>query len=120
MTAPVLTPLLDFACEPYRRAGRFAYHFARGKLGSDPVFRAILEHGLLTDRVRILDLGCGQGLLTAWLKAAQLCYQTGSWPQGWPPAPQPVSTRGIADLRHRLILVRRGGDGRGRGHVAQA
>jgi cyclopropane fatty-acyl-phospholipid synthase-like methyltransferase len=50
---------------------------------------------LLLGRGRILDLGCGQGLLTAWLKAALLCYDNGSWPQGWPPAPRPQSTRGI-------------------------
>jgi cyclopropane fatty-acyl-phospholipid synthase-like methyltransferase len=59
------------------------------------VFRALLERGLLLGRGRILDLGCGQGLLTAWLKAALLCYESGSWPQGWPPAPKPRSTRGI-------------------------
>jgi SAM-dependent methyltransferase len=87
--------LVDRASEPYRSAGLFAYKFARGKLRRDPVFRALLERGLLRDRGRILDLGCGQGLLSAWLKAAQLSYQTGSWPPGWPPAPQPVSTRGI-------------------------
>jgi cyclopropane fatty-acyl-phospholipid synthase-like methyltransferase len=59
------------------------------------VFRALLERGLLLDRGDILDLGCGQGLLAAWLKAALLCYESGSWPQGWPPAPKPRSTRGI-------------------------
>jgi cyclopropane fatty-acyl-phospholipid synthase-like methyltransferase len=59
------------------------------------VFRALLERGLLLDRGDILDLGCGQGLLSAWLKAALLCYESGSWPQGWPPAPKPRSTRGI-------------------------
>jgi len=57
--------LLDRACEPYRKVGRFAYHFARGKLRSDPVFRAILELGLLSRHRRILDLGCGPGLLAA-------------------------------------------------------
>jgi SAM-dependent methyltransferase len=50
---------------------------------------------LLLERGDILDLGCGQGLLTAWLDAALLCYESGSWPQGWPPAPKPRSTRGI-------------------------
>ena len=46
-------------------------------------------------RGHILDLGCGQGLLASWLRAALLCYESGSWPQGWPPAPTPRSTRGI-------------------------
>lgn len=59
------------------------------------MFRALLERGLLAGRGRILDLGCGQGLLTAWLTAAQSSYQNGSWPRGWPPAPAPQSTRGI-------------------------
>ena len=87
--------MIDRASEPYRSAGVFAYNFARGKLRADPVFRALLERGLLLGRGHILDLGCGQGLLTAWLRAALLCYESGSWPQGWPPAPRPQSTRGI-------------------------
>jgi SAM-dependent methyltransferase len=87
--------LIDRASEPYRDAGRFAYNFARGKLSGDPVFRAMLERGLLLGRGHILDLGCGQGLLASWLRAALLCYESGSWPQGWPPAPTPRSTRGI-------------------------
>jgi cyclopropane fatty-acyl-phospholipid synthase-like methyltransferase len=87
--------ILDHASEPYRNAGRFAYNFARGKLRGDPVFRAMLERGLLLGRGNILDLGCGQGLLAAWLRAADHCYENGSWPQGWPPAPKPRSTRGI-------------------------
>jgi SAM-dependent methyltransferase len=89
------TALIEQASEQYRSAGVFAYKFARGKLRGDPVFRAMLERGLLLGRARILDLGCGQGLLAAWLRAALLCYENGSWPQGWPPAPAPSSTRGI-------------------------
>ena len=87
--------LLDAASEPYRSAGRFAYYFARGKLRTDPVYRAILELGLLRGRTRLLDLGCGQGLLTAWLRAAEHCYERGDWPWGWPPAPRTWSMRGI-------------------------
>jgi SAM-dependent methyltransferase len=89
------TVLIDRASEPYRNAGTFAYNFARGKLRGDPVFCALLERGMLLGRGHILDLGCGQGLLAAWLKAALLCYESGSWPKGWPPAPNPRSTRGI-------------------------
>jgi SAM-dependent methyltransferase len=62
--------LVNSASEPYPASGRFAYRFARGKLTRDPVFAAILSRGLLADRERILDLGCGQGLLAAWLLAA--------------------------------------------------
>ena len=95
--------LLDQACEPYRKMGRFAYHFARGKLRGDPVFRAILELGLLRGYPRILDLGCGQGLLAAWLRAAaHCCYERGIWPRTWPPAPRPESMRGI-ELRAREV-----------------
>ena len=93
--APVNAALLDAASEPYRSAGRFAYHFARGKLRADPVYRTILELGLLLGRARVLDLGCGQGLLAAWLRAAERCYERGSWPRTWPPAPMALSTRGI-------------------------
>jgi cyclopropane fatty-acyl-phospholipid synthase-like methyltransferase len=94
--------LVERASESYRGAGLFAYNFARGKLRGDPVFRALLERGLLLGRARILDLGCGQGLLAAWLNAALHCYESGSWPHGWPPAPMPTSTRGI-ELRSRDV-----------------
>ncbi|HXN10212.1 MAG TPA: class I SAM-dependent methyltransferase [Steroidobacteraceae bacterium] len=95
MSAQARTRLLAEASEPYRAAGRFAYHFARGKLGGDPAFTAILERGLLAGHSGILDLGCGQGLLAAWLRAAARCWAEGCWPAGWPPPPSGVSWRGI-------------------------
>jgi SAM-dependent methyltransferase len=100
--------LLARAAGPYRRAGRFAYHFARGKLGHDPVFRAILEQDLLRGHPRILDLGCGQGLLAAWLRAAADCYAQGVWPQSWPPPTVPRSLRGIELMRRDVARARRG------------
>jgi SAM-dependent methyltransferase len=99
--------LLGQASEPYRRAGRFAYHFARGKLRHDPVFRAILELGLLRGRTHILDLGCGQGVLAAWLRAAARCYQQGVWPRLWPPPPCPRSMRGIELMRSEVARATR-------------
>ncbi len=55
------------ACERYRPAGRFAYHFARGKLRWDPAYRALLEGDLIPREGTLLDLGCGGGLLLALL-----------------------------------------------------
>ena len=103
--------LVNEASAPYRAAGRYAYHFARGKLARDPVFEAILAHGLLTRRARILDLGCGQGLLAALLVAARGAAGTGAWPEDWPPAPQPSNIRGIElmtrDVRRAQLALAR-------------
>jgi len=68
-------------------SGLFAYFFARGKLRADPVYRSLLEHGLLSGRSRILDLGCGQGLLAAWLRAAMRLHDRGAWPDALPLPP---------------------------------
>lgn len=70
-TDPPLDPqLLDAATARYRSAGRFAYHFARGKLSRDPAFAAILARSWIRPGSRVLDLGCGQGLLASLLLAA--------------------------------------------------
>lgn len=87
--------LVDLASARYRAAGRFAYHFARGKLGGDPMFLSLLERGLIPDQARILDLGCGQGLLAAWLLAARQSYEAGEWLTGWPAPGQPTDIRGV-------------------------
>jgi len=87
--------LVASASAPYRAAGRFAWQFARGKLRRDPVFTAILARGLLGDSRRILDLGCGQALLAAWLWAADAAYRAGSWPRGWPRPPAPERYTGV-------------------------
>lgn len=90
--------LINAASAYYRRAGRFAWHFARGKLARDPAFRAILEQGLLAGRERLLDLGAGQGLLAAWLLAGRACATSGNgaaWPRHWPPAPPLRSYVGV-------------------------
>lgn len=64
------TQLVETAAAPYRSAGRFAWHFARGKLAGDPVFRHLVEARLIPEHARLLDLGCGQGLLAALCVAA--------------------------------------------------
>lgn len=95
MTASFLPQLLDEASEPFRPSGRFAYHFARGKLAGDPIFRALLQRGILPTEGLLLDLGCGQGSLFAWLLAAQGLHARGQWPSDWPAPPSGLKLRGV-------------------------
>lgn len=98
--------LVAAAASRYRPAGRLAYYFARGKLGGDPVFAAILRQGLIPDRARVIDLGCGQGVLLALLAVAQEPQQAAGWPAGLPPLPRDIVAHGI-DLRSDAIAAAR-------------
>jgi SAM-dependent methyltransferase len=87
--------LRDRAAAPYRGAGRFAWHFARNKLQHDPVFRLILQHGLVPPESSVLDIGCGQGLLASLLRAASQQTTRGEFPPDWPLVGTPGPFRGI-------------------------
>ncbi len=87
--------LVDKASAPYARGGRIAGHFARGKLRWDPVFRHFLVHGLIAPHSRVLDIGCGRGLLASLLQAASHESQSGRWPAGWAAAPHAARFTGI-------------------------
>lgn len=58
------------AAARYPAGDRFARHFAFGKVTRDPAFAHILGAGLLAPGTRLVDLGCGQGVLAALLAAA--------------------------------------------------
>jgi SAM-dependent methyltransferase len=102
-------PLVRAAAAFYRASGRFAWHFARAKLAQDPVFAAVLARGLLAGSARILDLGCGQGLLAAWLLAAHGCHTRGAdgWPAAWPAPPLLQSYCGIEINAREVARARR-------------
>ena len=87
--------LVSDASAPYRRAGRFAWHFARGKLRWDPVFGHLLARGMIAPRARVLDIGCGQGLLASLVAAAAVAAREDRWPKGWAAAPVGVEVSGI-------------------------
>ncbi|HZE92207.1 MAG TPA: class I SAM-dependent methyltransferase [Rhizobacter sp.] len=87
--------LIDAASAPYRNADRFAWCHARGKLWLDPVFRHLLSQGLIAPRARVLDIGCGQGLLASLLSACNAPAQQGRWPSTWAAMPAAARVTGI-------------------------
>ncbi|MDP3701865.1 MAG: class I SAM-dependent methyltransferase [Hylemonella sp.] len=88
--------LLEQATDPYRPLGKFAWHFARGKLGGDPVFAGLLRRGLIPAGARVLDIGCGQGLLAALLGSLSGDSSAErAWPPGWAPPPAGARVHGI-------------------------
>ena len=95
MTTHFRNILLDRAIQSYKPAGNFAWHFAKGKLKGDPAFFGLLEHGLIPDATRLIDLGCGQGLLASWLLEARALYESGLWPEHWPAAPKVENIWGL-------------------------
>lgn len=83
------------ASAPYRKAGRFAWHWARGKLARDPAFRALLQRGLLPHGARVVDIGCGPALLASLLQACGDLQARGGWPAAWPGLPSASAYTGI-------------------------
>ena len=83
------------ACARYRAGGPFAYHFARGKLQRDPVFRVLLASAAIAPGTRVFDIGCGQALLASLLAACDAQVAAGRWPMLWGAAPTGTHYTGI-------------------------
>ncbi len=99
--------LIDAAAAPYREAGHFAWHFARGKIRTDPAFMGLLRRGLIAPHARVVDLGCGQGLLASTLLAAASLSARGHWPADWPAAPVGVEVHGIELMQRDVERAQR-------------
>jgi SAM-dependent methyltransferase len=87
--------LLDEASRPFRAGGHFAYHYSRGKLKSDCIFRELLRCGVFPKQARFLDLGCGQAVFASWLLSARKLYERDEWPADWPEPPVLAELRGF-------------------------
>ena len=98
--------IADAAAARYRKVDAHAYRFARSKLRRDAAFRTLLELGAIPAGARVLDLGCGQGLLAALLVEADRAAQQGHWPAAWPPAPRATRVTGVDKLAIDIARAR--------------
>ncbi len=98
--------LLAAVSRRYRASGRSHRHFARGKLRYDPMYWAILRSRVLPREGRLLDIGCGRGILLALLDAARNLDETVPVPPGWRPPGGRLELSGI-ELRESMAAVAR-------------
>jgi uncharacterized protein (DUF2062 family)/trans-aconitate methyltransferase len=98
--------LVRRAADRYADAGITAWEFARGKLRSDPIYRAALAPEVLRSGGTLVDVGCGQGLTLALLAEARRAVDGGRWPLGSPPPPRFVRMTGI-ETRVRVAAIAR-------------
>jgi uncharacterized protein (DUF2062 family)/trans-aconitate methyltransferase len=92
---PEREALLEEAACPYLKPGIFHWEFVRGKLRYDPLYFNLLRHGLLPAEGRLLDLGCGRGIVFALVLAAHVQSAKGKYPKGWAPPPLNLAFHGI-------------------------
>jgi uncharacterized protein (DUF2062 family)/SAM-dependent methyltransferase len=91
----IIDSLVDEISRCYIDAGVFAWEFVRGKLRHDPLYFALLARGGLPTEGRLLDLGCGRGILLALLAGAREQAERGVYPEGWPVPPPSLHLHGI-------------------------
>jgi hypothetical protein len=88
--------LHEAATVPYKKGGTFAWQFARGKLGRDPVFRGPAR--ARADRCAASARGRHRlrtGLFVSLLASMSAMQQQGRWPASWPATPAAADYTGI-------------------------
>lgn len=90
--------LLEETAHKYLRSGIFHWEFVRGKLRFDPLYKALVGSAALEDAGRLIDVGCGRGIVLALLETAREMRAT--------PSPPEVELVGI-ELRPKWAEVAR-------------
>ncbi|OYU74970.1 MAG: methyltransferase type 11 [Burkholderiales bacterium PBB5] len=64
-------------------------------MGRDPVFRGLIERGLLPANAHLVDIGSGQSLLASVQRVVDDTVAAGRWPAAWPQPPVRGTYTGI-------------------------
>ncbi len=100
------TCLLPAVARRYRTSGVSHRRFALGKLRHDPMYRAILRSQVLPREGRLIDVGCGRGILLTLLDVAREQGGTAPAPPGWRPPSERLELFGL-ELRPKMAAVAR-------------
>jgi uncharacterized protein (DUF2062 family) len=104
--SPFFVKLVEEASRPYVKAGVTDWEFVRWKLRKDPMYSRVLEWGLLPSSGRLVDLGCGRGILLALVLAARRWPPAEPWAAGWAAPPRDLELVGVDFRPHAVETVR--------------
>lgn len=98
--------LIAQAAAGHLDSGYLQWEFVRGKLRFDPVYLHMVHSGVLPACGRLVDLGCGRGILMALLAAYREVACSSPRPDGWPPPPE-LELVGVEGRRRVAAMARR-------------
>ncbi len=101
---PLREELVEATCRRYCTAGKFDREFVRGKLRHDPMYWPVLGSPNLPSSGRLIDIGCGRGILLALLDSARRLE--GGSSASWRPPSDRLELVGV-ELRPSLATVAR-------------
>jgi len=92
---PEIAALIEEGARRYKDVGMFHWEFVRGKLRHDPLYFNLLRRGFLPPEGKLLDLGCGRGIVFSLILGAREQWSKGKYPEGWAPPPPRLTFHGI-------------------------
>jgi uncharacterized protein (DUF2062 family) len=98
----------------YLETGIFHWEFVGAKLRYDPLYFGLLASGALAGRRRLVDLGCGRGIVLALLTEAGQMAREGTWPETWGEPLQQLELVGIEKDEQMAVVARAALDGAAR------